>query len=264
MRRVVLLVAVLLLAGCGVDFWAFESVQNTDRPRSTLLLVWLADSPVDGADALEVTLEGVALVRDDGIEPIASAPQTLDLLGLRNGARAKVAEAEVPAGAYRAVRVTLREGGALGPRMRTGGVWEPLPFTGPGRNVIEVPFALTHDADRAEIHIDFNARLSVHETPDGPRLDPRLDAVDASSAGEIAGVVRDAAGAPVADALVVVRRGGLEVRSTTSMPDGSYRLPWLAPGTYDVEILGPGGPLAASPGVLVAAGAAETVAFTLP
>ncbi len=264
MRWLLPLLTVLLLTGCGPDFWAFESIQNTNHPRSTLVLVWFADSPVDGAEALEVTIDEVGLVRDDNsVEVISATPQTFDLLSLRNGLRAKIAEAEVPGGAYRAVRVTLRESGPQGPRIRTGGTWDALPFASAGANPIEVPYPFG-TAERVEIHIDFNARLSVVDSPNGPVMNPNLGAVDSETSGEIAGMVRDAAGMPVAGAIVVVRQGLQEMRSTTTLLDGTYRLPWLATGTYSVEVSGPAGPLVSVPDVPVTTGGAENVVLTLP
>lgn len=264
MRWIPLLSCALLLVACGgADYWSFTSVQNTDDPRSSLVVVWLSDSPVDGADRLEITIERVDLLRGHETEAIDIGPQRHDVLALRNGARASIGEAAVPAVDYTGVRLTLAGGGAQAPRMRVGGAWHALAL-GPVR-VVDVPFPFSAAAGgRREIQIDFNARLSVRGTEGAYALDPVVDAVDPITAGEVAGRVVDPGGVPVGGAIVVARRRGVELRSTVTLPDGSYRLTPLAPGSYDIEILNPGGGPVSTPGVLVSSGTATDVLFNLP
>ncbi len=265
MRRTLLLLAALFTAGCGADFYAFESVQNTNNPHTSFVIVWLSDSPIDGADAFEVTIDRVDLVRSGGDVELEDAHQTYDLFALRNGSRAMIAEAAVPTGGYDAVRLTLRATGPLGPRTRTGGVWESLVFAPGTLHVVDVPFALNaQQGGRSEIQIDFNARLSVLDVGGALQLDPVLDAVNPRLAGEITGTVLDPAGQPIAGAIVVVKVGGVEYRSTTTMIDGSYVLTPLPPGAYDVEIVNPGGPFVGAPGILVTTGDTTNVPFVVP
>lgn len=63
----------------------------------------------------------------------------------------------------------------------------------------------------------------------------------AVSSGEIGGVVRDATTAFVPDATITIRdpRTGIE-RSTASASNGTFRLPGLAPGAYQMSVTLPG------------------------
>ena len=55
--------------------------------------------------------------------------------------------------------------------------------------------------------------------------------------GLILGVVKDASGAIVPDARITIQNTDTnESRSTTSGPDGAYRLPDLQPGRYSITI----------------------------
>ena len=104
-----LLLAVLVSgSSCGSpDFWYFQSITSGPNPGSTLILVWLSDSPVDGAEAVEVTVERVELIGPDGPVLVSDQRRTVDLLTLQNGKRMKLAEGEVPEGTYERVRLTL-------------------------------------------------------------------------------------------------------------------------------------------------------------
>ncbi|MDJ0973956.1 MAG: DUF4382 domain-containing protein [Planctomycetota bacterium] len=266
MRWLVLPTLALLFVACGgADYWSFTSVQNTNNPYSSFVVVWLSDSPVDGAEQLEVTIERVELLRGTETEELDRTLQTHDLLTLRNGVRASIGEADVPAGGYTGVRLTLRTVGAEAPRMRIGGTWHPLALASGVTRVVDVPFSFSApDAGRREIQIDFNARLSVRDIGGGYELTPVLDAVNPVTAGEISGRVLGAGGTPVGGMVVIARRQGVELRSTVTLPDGSYRLTPLAPGTYDVEIVNPGGTPVGTPGVLVSSGSAADVILNLP
>jgi hypothetical protein len=61
------------------------------------------------------------------------------------------------------------------------------------------------------------------------------------TSGSVVGTVKDASGATVAGAVVVVRNVGTNIsRSTPTSPEGDYNVPLLPPGTYDVTVQQPG------------------------
>lgn len=271
-RRRVLLVPLLTallgalpLAACGgADFVYFESITSGPNPGSTLIVVWMSDSPADDAEALEVSVARVELVRGAEVTALMTSRQTHDLLSLQHGVRAKLAETEVAPADYDRIRVTLVATGAFAPRVRRAGVWEPLPFIDPGAHVIDVPYANQADADQTiEVQIDFNARTSLIEGPGGLALDPRLDALDPGTAGTIQGVVETDLGVVVPGAIVVAWRGGVEVRSARTRADGTYALTPLAPGLYDIEVVGAPGPVLPHLDLALAPTVTRTIDFTV-
>ena len=260
------LALLLVVSACGgADFVYFESITSGPNPGATLIVVWMSDSPADEAEALEVSVARVDLVRGSEVIPLATSTQTFDLLSLQNGNRIKLAETNVEPGAYDRIRVTLVEAGGLVPRVRRGGVWQPLGFVTPTAHVVEVPYAVQGSADSTvEVQIDFNARTSLLDGDDGLVLDPRLDALDPGTAGTIAGTVRTALGAPIADAIVILQRTGLEVRSTRTRADGTYTLTPLSPGIYDIDVETPAGKPPTQVGIGVMATETTTVDVFVP
>lgn len=239
------LVAVLagMMSGCGnADFVFFESINSGPNPHTTLLVVWVSDSPADDAEALEVSFAGIDLLGAGTSTPLSPDTRAFDLLALQNGARRKLVEQEVDMGSYDRIRVTLNRDGGLAPRVRRGGVWEPLPFVSPTAHQVEVPYDLQVGAGQTvEIHIDFNARTSLVDVGGALQINPSLSALDPVIGGSITGTVRSASGGSIAGAVVVVRRAGLEVRSTRPQIDGSYELTPISPGVYEVTLEGVGG-----------------------
>ena len=87
---------------------------------------------------------------------------------------------------------------------------------------------------------------------------------DAQAIGEILGTVRDPSGAvlPRAKITAVQTATGL-TRSTTTGAEGTYTLPQLPVGTYDVEVEAPGFKSASSTGITLDVSQQRQVDFTL-
>jgi len=260
-----LLLLAILVSGssCGSpDFWYFQSITSGPNPGSTLILVWLSDSPVDSADAVKVTVERVELIGTDGPVLISDQRQSIDLLTLQNGKRVKLAEGEVPEGTYERVRLTLASTGSFTPTIDVGGAVRPLDFVNASGHVVDVPYVLLAASEAtAEIQLDFNVRLSVDEVGGDWTLAPHVDAVNPAAVGRIAGRVVDGLGLPVSGVTLVASQGGLEIRSTRTAPDGTYEIGLLPPGSYDVALWGVLGPLQEETGLLVGVGMTTTLDF---
>ncbi len=266
-RLTILLAGLGLLVGAcgGADFVYFESITSGPNPGATLIVVWMSDSPADDAEALEVSVARVELVRGSERVPLATTTSTFDLLQLQNGNRIQLARANVDPGDYDRIRVTLVESGPLVPRVRRAGVWQPLGFVAPAAHVVDVPYAIRGAADQTvEVQIDFNARTSLLDDDGELVLDPQLDALDPAVAGTIAGTLRTALGAPVADAIVILRRGGFEIRSTRTRADGSYTLTPLTPGTYELDATQAPGAVPTQTGIAVLSNETTTVDLLVP
>ncbi|MBK9034288.1 MAG: carboxypeptidase regulatory-like domain-containing protein [Myxococcales bacterium] len=88
-------------------------------------------------------------------------------------------------------------------------------------------------------------------------------AAPAPALGRLEGRVHDAAGAPVADAVIHVDADGQEARTVSARADGTFELADVAPGDYDVAAAGPGFVPGRDDGVAVRAGETTRVDLTL-
>jgi len=243
MRHAVLLCAAI--AGCAEpDLWAFSSNnsgQGTTQTGFTAVAIWISDSPVDTAEAVSVTIDGVDLIGERR-RSLSTARQDLDLLELRNGRAALLAGAEVEAGRYDRLRLHLAGG-----EVRADGATHPLRLA--ARHVdLDGPFLL-RDGEAIELHIDFNVRLSLLEVDGTWTLRPRLSLVDARAGAIVSGAVEPAA------ATVSAQQAGAEIASTRTDADGSFRLGPLPAGTYALVVTARGFRAAVERGVALAPGA---------
>ncbi|MHC4973017.1 MAG: DUF4382 domain-containing protein [Planctomycetota bacterium] len=243
MRRAILLCA--LLAACGEpDFWAFSSnTSGTQGTRSgfTAVAIWISDSPVDTAEAVRVTIDGVDLIGAKH-RRLSTARHDLDLLELRNGRAARLASTEVEAGLYDRLRLYLAGG-----EVRAGGRTHPLRLA-QSHVDLDGPFLL-RDGEGIELHIDFNVRMSVLEADGAWTLTPRLSLVEAGAAAVVSGAVDPPA------ATVSAQQAGTEIASTRTDPDGAFRLGPLPAGTYALVVTAPGHAPEVERGVALHAGA---------
>ncbi|HEX5138707.1 MAG TPA: DUF4382 domain-containing protein [Planctomycetota bacterium] len=230
MRRLVLLAA--LVAACTEpDYWALK----VGGGGTTGVAIWISDSPVDEADQLFVTIDSVELQGPGGSVVLASSPQEVELLSLRNGRRELLATGTAPKGAYD--RIVLRLSSSRGAHHLTlDGADRALDVADP---VVEIdgPFGINGSTD---LLVDFNARMSLL----GDTLRPVCTAADLATARFVDGFVLDERGRPVADAVVSAQRGGDEVCSGRTDADGAFKL----------------GPAPAAPLVLVATAAGRGIA----
>ena len=250
-------------AGCGgPDFSYFESITSGPNPGATLILVWLSDSPADEAERVEVTITRVELVGPDGVQVLSTEARTVDLLTLQNGNRLKLVETEIPEGTYERLRLTLATTTPHAPTIDVGGATRPLQFRSPQGNVVEVPYTFHAPSGlRTEIQMDFNVRLSVAQDGTDWTLLPQIDAVNPEAVGSVSGRVLDPLGIPVAGAVLVAEQNGMEIRSTRTAADGTYRIALLLPGAYDISLLGPLGPTQQEQDVLVGVGLTTPLDF---
>jgi len=259
-----LLLAALFSVACGgPDFSYFESITSGSNPGSTLILVWLSDSPIDAAEEVKITIERVELIGTDGAVLLSDERRTWDLLDLQNGKRVQLAEENVPAGQYQRLRLTLATALGQAPTIRVDGVVHPLAFHRLGAHVVEVTYPFHAPADeRTEIQLDFNVRLSVSQVGEAWQLAPTVEAVDPNAVGAVAGRITGEFGIPIAGATVVAYRDGFEIRSTRSAPDGTYHIGLLPAGTYRIDLLAQPGASQEVPHLPVVTGVTTALDFT--
>jgi hypothetical protein len=243
-------------AGCGADFWAFKSQQTGPNPHTVLVIAWFSDSPVDDAENVWVTLDRVELVGASGTETLSSRRTTYDLLALRNGVRAEIGRAEIPAEDYHTLRLVLAPDSGGTHRIRVDGAIHDLTFDVAGSRVVEIPVAASFQEDgTTELHVDMDARTSVVQAGAWWRLDPAASCVDLRLAGAMEGRVLGAASLPLAGAIVSAQRASVEVSSTRTAADGTWSLGPLAPGLFTIVVTAPGHQVRSLGPILVSQGA---------
>ncbi|MHC4407446.1 MAG: DUF4382 domain-containing protein [Planctomycetota bacterium] len=225
----------LLLSGCGLgepDLWAFSSGTSTTGQGSgglTAIAIWTSDSPLDELDTVHVSFDRVELTRGDESLVLLDRRRSMNLLELQNGVRRLLADGRAKPGTYNTLRIGLAGGGGVPHFIGTKGEIEPL-FLAPGAPtefVFEGPFRLRPD-EELELQLDFNVRLSVYEANGVWYLAPIGTLHDPKIAGAVEGT------ALPAGTRVSAQQRGREIASTTSGPDGYYRIFPLRGDRYDL------------------------------
>ena len=242
LRAALLLLLVLVGActtGCGADFWSFTSITSGPNTGSTLVLVWLSDSPVDEASNLWLTVERVEWVGATTTTALLTQPRQIDVLALQAGVRTDVGRGDVPADSPGALRITFAPEGGGRHRIRVGGQDHELAFESAARRVLELPVDATLVADGTlEVQVDLNARLSVVSSGALWLLRPSAQAFDTTRAGTFTGrtLGEDLAGITVHDAEVIrpldraySRAASIVVLRGSLAPESAIARPGLRP-----------------------------------
>lgn len=203
-------------------------------------------------------------------------PRTVDLLRLRGGITETLIDAQLPAGTYRQVRLVITGGEVV---MDTPGGTRTyssdnglLALTSADRSGLKLMFGNTPvevvGGLTSDLLLDFDLARSFNAigdptNPTSIQLHPVVRAVDASTAGTIAGVVASIAGV-VSGAEVAALQSGAVVTSTSTDAQGVYAIHGLPAGAYDVSVSAPGFAPTTVTGVVVVPANRTTVDVTLP
>ena len=272
-----LVVAGALLAALPA---CYQDDANNPSGGKPMVQVLLTDAPFPYADVANVIVhvvrvEAAALFDSSGTgDPwvtIAEPDRTFDLLELQQGTSALVGEGELDAGEYDAVRLTINTSLSL-IRFKDNTLatvhW-PSDSSAQLTLIAAVQGTLAVPQSGAAIVIDFDVGRSFLYNDVDRSFDfiPWLRAVNPAATGSIAGLVtRDDGGSPipVVDATVTVYGGNPNAPASWYLtssghtgPDGRYRVAYLLPETYVVNIeLAGGADLQPSfaPAVTVSAG----------
>lgn len=123
-----------------------------------------------------------------GWEVVNAAPTTYDLLTLRGGAFATLAEAQVPAGAYTQIRLKIGPGS----HVIVDGLAYALEVPSGAQSGLKVihPFTVPPEG-LADLTLDFDAEKSVFQTADGRwHLRPTVTATSTTQSGGSTGIGR--------------------------------------------------------------------------
>lgn len=255
---------ILFVLGCD------DSSSSGAGTGTGTLSLYMTDAVTNDFRAVYVTIADVAVHRaatgadgdgadgrqqgDEGWEVVASPQKTYNLLELVNGAMAELGTTELETGHYTQLRLML--GGEPDEGSNVNGNPHPHPNyvvneDGTARK-LTVPsgyqsgIKLVHGFDMvagqtAELVLDFDANRSVVATGSGKvLLKPTIKIVDSLNYPLVKGVVRDASGNPLPDALVsaqkVASQDGVEVFTATVTEGGdgeagAYQM-YLPTGAY--------------------------------
>lgn len=213
------------------------------------LEISLVDAPLIGGDGAHAQFNagivGVDAVdgNGDSWQLVArETPQVVDLLTLQTSALA-LGGGSLPAGSYPAVQLLLDPGTTT---VTYGGNTYPVQFVDPNHpwwdstqtvEAVTVPLHVMGDAGQSiAATLDFNVFQSANLTGGVVLLTPTV----AGGIGKpaISGTVSNAAGTPVADAMIVATaQDGTVANTTITAADGSFHVRGINPGGYTISVV---------------------------
>jgi hypothetical protein len=175
-------------------------------------------------------------------EVIWEGSETFNLLDLRNGVVAKLADIEIPEGEYDLLRLYVDEASL---KVKDGDTYTVKVPSG-SRSGIKVfinPVVLVEGGLTAEMLLDFNLsnsfviRGNMH-SPSGIKgfiFKPVIRAANNATAGRLEGTVRDAEGVTLKDVNIDIKQGDEVVSSAITDDNGNFAILGLPCGTYSVS-----------------------------
>lgn len=261
-RPAAVLAAAALAASCS-------DTSGTGGETTATLRIQLTDGPGVTFASAVVYIGTITLLPVEGSPEIVKGADTeskeYDLLQLQNGVTADLAEVEVPTGDYRELRMVVDSAYVV--------LDDPFEFSSgdPKQRWIKIPSGAQSgikiklsDADGNDgqdgitiapggtiLVVDFDVTRNFKvqgnwNTPAGIKdvlFTPVLRAVVRDLSGSIAGTVSETGGAGLPGLVVQATLQGTPdgedpvVATTATGDDGTYKFPYLAPGTYSVEVL---------------------------
>ena len=181
---------------------------------------------------------------NDAFLTIFEGEKLLSLLDLRNGRTDLLADAEIPAGTYKQMRLIVTEGFVRLTDEREF----PLRVPSGSQTGIKLHFTFDIEADReTRLLLDIDLSRAFKPSPAGniaecgdirefkfqPSLGMRL--IDLAEAGSIGATITNVDGEPLAAVSVTAYDGETEVTTTSTESDGTFVLTGLEAGTYRIE-----------------------------
>ena len=231
---------IVLLSSCN------DRISNIDNGPGRLV-VKVTDSPfpIDMIDSAAVTITKIEIRRagddvPDSIPPfevIFDDTVTLNLIDLRNGVVKELLDVEIPSGKYDLVRLyvdkamlSTKDGDSYTVKVPSGKQTGIKVFIEPALNV---EGGLTEDL---LLDFDLSRSFVLRGNPlhnNGFIFKPVIRAVNATTAGRIAGMVTDTAKVKIKSPVVWVKQDTV-VATTIGDTLGHYAFTGLLPGSYDI------------------------------
>jgi hypothetical protein len=225
---VVVLLGILLLAGCGSSTKPAQTSQGEIR-------IVLVDRPA-GYDAVNIVVTEVSVHSSDadstsGWIVLNSTTRTFDLLTLRNGASQILGESPLNPGHYTQIRLKLAESCTV----IVDGQTHPLEVPSGAQSGLKLnhPFDIAPNA-LYELTLDFDAMRSIHVTGNGSyKLSPVIRVVANQVSGTLSGTIDPASSGPAVFTLL----GADTVSTFADSITGEFRLMALPAADYVVHIV---------------------------
>ena len=232
----------------GDDFFDYaRSGVALDEDRSIDMLVnssadlgmvrlGLTDAPVDGADAVLVTINTVDIRRAGGgpWQTFVGESRTFDLLSLTGGVNEVLGEQVLEPGEFSGVRLIVESAQIV----IDGETFDLEVPSGEQRGIqLQGNFSIV-TGETLDLMMDFDARKSITQRGNGNNfaLKPVVRMVPTTGAGFIAGRVFVDTDEELA-VVVIATQDGEEISSAIVDPeDGTYRISFLEPGLYDLHL----------------------------
>jgi hypothetical protein len=237
----------LLLFGNGCD--TLTNGDGDDVKSGTFSVV-LTDAPFPAellshafiyVDSLEARAKDA---EDDSSSRIvlSRTPASYDLMDLRNGVTATLAELDIPEGTYSQVRLYVDSAKVV----LVDTTEFPLKVPGGSSGGLKIfirPDIIVEQGVTSELLLDFDMSKSFTAKGkiDGPKgitgfnLKPVIRGVNLATAGRLRGTVTDTSDTGIADVQVSVSSGDSVITNTFTDTTGAYALLGIPVGTYSVE-----------------------------
>jgi len=215
-------VAVLLITSCNKD--------QTSKPAS--LSIMLTDAPVN-FDQVNVDVQGIELTGSGGEKITLNAKTGVyNLLEFANGAKTMIATSGLDAGTIEQIRLILGSNNSV----MVKGVVYPLSTPSAQQSGLKLQLHKTFEPGvDYSLTLDFDALQSVVVKGNGEyQLKPVIRIIDNAISGSIMGRV-----SPDSIVATVTAMRDTIPYSTITGKDGSFLLPGLPAGTYNVTVTPP-------------------------
>lgn len=241
---------ILLTFAAAAFMLVFAGCDKTNDGNGRLVVnITDAPFPIDMVESAEVTITKLEIrkagdcVREDtcSFEVIWEGSETFNLLDLRNGVIAKLADIEIPEGEYDLLRLYVDEASL---KVKDGDTYT-VKVPGGSRSGIKVfinPVVLVEEGLTAEMLLDFDLSNSFvvqgnMHSPAGIKgfiFKPVIRAANNATAGRLEGTVKDAEGVALKDVAIDIKQGDEVVSSAISDDNGNFVLLGLPCGTYSL------------------------------
>jgi hypothetical protein len=237
----------LLLSGSGCDALTNG---DSDEVGSGTFSVLLTDAPFP-ADLLKnafIYVDSLVVHQKDSETDtsaritLSRTPATYDLMDLRNGVTATLAEMDIPEGTYSQVRLYVDSAIVV----LVDSTKFPLKVPGGASSGLKIfikPDIIVEEGITSELLLDFDMSKSfvAKGKIDGPKgitgfnLKPVVRAVNLAAAGRLRGTVTDTSETGIPDVQVSISIGDSVLTNTFTDTTGAYALLGIPVGTYSVE-----------------------------
>ena len=231
----------------GAVFFSCESLWDGSEDKDTgTLTVRLTDAPfpADSVESAFVTIDSLVIHAKhiDEFITLSSDPAEYDLMGLRNGETALLADIDIPTGEYNQLRLLVNDDSAR-VVLKEG---PTIPLTVPsgeksGLTINILPHLSIGAGSNGEVLLDFDVSRSFTMqygqgggAITGFHFKPVVRAVNLAAAGRVKGTVSDKSSyQPIADAQVWIEKDSV-LATTFTDTSGAYAILGIPVDVYKV------------------------------